>query len=739
MTRSIIICRMVVVSAVVLACAVPLVLTPSFIFPFSTGKSLYIELLAAAALPFWIVLLILDPGSRPQPHRLTLLVAAQFLVLLFAGVFGVDPIQSFWGRDERLLGLVTLLALLLIFGMALSVFRSDRSWRNLLIVVVGIAAVNILWGVSERIFPSFWVEYRGGSHRVTGLIGNPIFYAGYLLGIAFLSVSIIPFVRRRWATVILVALGAGAVLGVMFSGTRGAQLGLLAGIGATFLWAALSSSNRRVRWMILGCAAAFSLVVVVLTLTVSYEQQHPLLSPFARLRSSFNISDPTARQRFLLWGVALEGIRERPVLGWGPENIDYLLDRHFDPRLLTFTVSETFADRAHNAFIDSAAEAGILNFAALIAIQVAFLSALLRRQREGRPVLFCAALAGFLIATDIALFFSFHTLPTLLTFLFASGWVVSGESMNTGRERRRVRYAVVAASAAMVCSAAFILIGIVRPAAAFSELHQANITDPSRDPDGWLRHLRAAVRLRSPYRIQAQYRAGNAIFSAVGERRVPDDRVVEALGLGIESLRAAAERAPGDYGYRFSLGNLLLLSSVMGDPSQFAPAEREFLRAVELSPRRQSTYIQLGNLKVVSGDPGGSLEYYRHAVLIDPGIGEPHWHLGRGLYKAGEREAAAEEFIRAIELGFRPRIKEELREAASALLGVGNLASTIRVYEIGVEKNPEDADLFAELAAAYGAAGRIEEARKAVVRAVELDPSLAEEAEIFLNQLPSTP
>ena len=729
--------RRVVTASVFVGLASPLIVTPWLAFPFVSGKALFVEAVVLVALPFWITLLLLDPVARPRRHPLILALVAQAVVLVLASLFGVDPLQSFWGRDERMMGIITIFSLLALLGMALSVFRTRRAWNNVLLTALVIAWANIIWGLIEHFYPVFWADFRGESMRVVGLIGNPIFYGGYMMLSAILSIALIPEIKCRIGKVFLIITAAAATLVTLYSGTRGAGLGLFGGLAVGLLFAAFKSPIRKARvGLLVGIAGIIAALVFFFVF-----RDAPFLKPVRELRrlgSAFSLSDATAIQRMRLWRVSLEGALARPLFGWGPENFDYLFDQHFDPLFLKFTLRETFADRPHNAFIQTMTDVGVLGFLALIALQIIFIRSVFRLRDSNGSLWVRSAFVSFLAASDIYLFFAFDTLPTLLLTLLVSGWLIVSTSkmiISSGRIYSRQASFVVPAVGLLALS--LIIFGVIHPASALAAIHRVTATDPRTQTERWFGHLKTAASIKQPYQEVARYRLGNAVFSAVGDGLVPDDRASEALELGIQALRQSVAGRPRDYGSRFTLGNLLLLSAARGRGERFAEAEAEFLWAAELSPRRQSTYIQLGNLKAVSGDPTASLSYYQQAVDLDPQIGEPHWYLGRGFIKSGEKERAVEEFVRSWDLGFRPKLKNEIREAASLLFGQGRLDFTILLYQRSVDVFPDDAELQAELAAAYVAAGNAEAARAAVRRAVELDPSFAAEAETFLNLLDS--
>ena len=74
-----------------------------------------------------------------------------------------------------------------------------------------------------------------------------------------------------------------------------------------------------------------------------------------------------------MWNMAWQGFKERPLLGWGPENYINVFDRHFDTRY--FSPSAGFGawfDRAHSIYFDYLVETGILGLLSFIGIWAVF-------------------------------------------------------------------------------------------------------------------------------------------------------------------------------------------------------------------------------------------------------------------------------------------------------------------------------------------------------------------------------
>jgi O-antigen ligase len=86
-----------------------------------------------------------------------------------------------------------------------------------------------------------------------------------------------------------------------------------------------------------------------------------------------DFQERTAQTRLWTWGSALNGFKERPILGWGPENFPAVFDKYFDIRhYIANQGSETWFDRAHSVIFDYLAETGILGLLSYLGIYIVF-------------------------------------------------------------------------------------------------------------------------------------------------------------------------------------------------------------------------------------------------------------------------------------------------------------------------------------------------------------------------------
>lgn len=322
------------------------------------------------------------------------------LAFLAACIFAYDAHAAFWSSYTRGDGGFQMLHNYAFFVLAFLLLKTEQDWRRALKVVVVVACLSIAYGLLAAALPLSFLGYLSpdgkpvaasfaarlfSDMRFTGSLGNAAYLATALLfAMAFslyLAFTSLPKPGREktflYAILILVLLTF-----FLMTQTRGALLGLMAAIAAFVAFLAVSDARYRKR-------AAVTIVVLV-TLSAAALSSRQLMARFdvpeVRLLE-MSMSEANARARFWAWHAAWDGFRERPLLGWGPENFEVVFDRNFDSRFFVPGGGKvTWYDRAHSAVFDYLAETGLFGLAAYIAIFVVFYQQLLRYVRRTHNV-----------------------------------------------------------------------------------------------------------------------------------------------------------------------------------------------------------------------------------------------------------------------------------------------------------------------------------------------------------------
>ncbi|MBC9735626.1 O-antigen ligase family protein [Nocardioides marmotae] len=189
----------------------------------------------------------------------------------------------------------------------------------------------------------------GADRRVGGPIGDPNDLGFFLLAAIPLAIALRAGARRRWVHDLAVALMLAAVLGTL---SRGALLGL----GVAVLVALLT---RQVTWRAVLALGVAGLTTVALALSL-----FPQLVEVS-LDQKGVVADQNVSERLDLWESAGRMTLQAPVLGHGPGSFALEHRDHLDR--LPDAVDHDL-DVAHNTYLETSAEVGLLGLAAFLGL-----------------------------------------------------------------------------------------------------------------------------------------------------------------------------------------------------------------------------------------------------------------------------------------------------------------------------------------------------------------------------------
>jgi O-antigen ligase len=325
------------------------------------------------------------------------------------------------------------------FLLLLLTFTEKKYWDWLLKASLVAATAMIFYGVfaaarfssyigpycngptiEQCISPTLWGRLSS-SARFQGSLGNPAFVAPYLLFSIYYALHLWYTGKKKrweWRDAFYGSLIVFFLLFFTLSQTRGAFLGLVAGIGAGVLY--LIVRHREYRKM----AGIFAAILLLLGGS-AYLNRKALIDakvPGSRFLE-LDLKEVTAQTRFWTWGSAWKGFLDRPIFGWGPENFTRVFDKYFDTRHYNPNQStETWFDRAHSVVFDYLAETGIVGLAAYLGlITLLVITAL--------SLPYAPLLVAFAVALPVAYFVQglvlFDVLATYLNLFLVAAFFVN--------------------------------------------------------------------------------------------------------------------------------------------------------------------------------------------------------------------------------------------------------------------------------------------------------------------------
>jgi tetratricopeptide (TPR) repeat protein len=366
--------------------------------------------------------------------RLPLVRPVVLLILsyLLATALSVAPRISFWGSYQRLQGAYTLLCYVIVFASMLLYLRKKEQLSRLITAAILASLPVAMYGLLQHNGLDLLPWAGDVTRRVASTMGNAIFVAAYLIMVIPLTAGrLIEMVRRMqgdlprrtrlalagfvillWAFQVWAWIGLGFTLGlwvavictallmalsplarrplapfalaacyslilaaqcvtVLFSGSRGPQVGLLGGM---LVFALLIAATQR-RRALLGTLVAVGLLLAGLLVVINLPDS-PLAAvrdlPYVgRLGRVLELERGTGRVRVLIWQGAVEMLADDParaIVGHGPETMYVAYNPYYPSELAQLEARNASPDRSHNETFDALITRGVLGLAASLAL-----------------------------------------------------------------------------------------------------------------------------------------------------------------------------------------------------------------------------------------------------------------------------------------------------------------------------------------------------------------------------------
>ncbi len=443
---------------VILTVLTPFVMISSLFFPFITGKAFYFRIIVELLLGAYLLHAFFDRSVWPKKSIISIAVGVFMLILGISTIGSVDPLRSFWSNYERMEGYVLFLHLGIFFLAAGAVMKYHAGWWKWFFR----ASLGMSVMVGLDAFKDFYSDPNSIGYRIFGNLGNSSYLGVYALISVFICLYFI--VRRlnrkvshpaegQWVSLLIYSLIGIFNLVVLFNtGTRGSFVGLVVGIGlASILIALFEKKNKALR--VTGISLIAIAVLFVLTLgafkQASFIKKSDMLSRFAEL-VTLDVKGVISNQgkaRSLLWGIAWEGVKDKPVLGWGLENFHYVFAKHYTPAM---SQQEHWFDRSHNVFMDWLVGTGFVGLISYLGLFGASGYVLWRKREEDMQVPGAmsiaerAVLSGGLIAYLGHNVFVFDNLTSYVLFFatlaFLHQYAVRGHVATLDQDKSKNRF-----------------------------------------------------------------------------------------------------------------------------------------------------------------------------------------------------------------------------------------------------------------------------------------------------------
>lgn len=409
------------------------VVTPTTLFPFIVGKYVIFRGLVDLALIMAAAGVLFLPNENKEFisrikgflfSPLGLAVSIFSLIFVLAGFFGVNPNFSFWSNFERGDGGLQMIHLYAWLVLMAGLFRFQKDWYRLFSISVISAGLMALYGFLAGSGASGFVgaRFSDPSFRFQGSIGNPAYVAAYLIfsliwALILIRAKIVAKKMLEPAGLGLIFL-SGVFIWVFFlAQTRGAFLGLAAAVVGGLGYLGFHNKKLRKWFLALGVVVLLGVGSMIFFKDSNFVKKLPISRIF-----QISFAEETFGTRLGIWKMAWEGAKERPILGWGPENFITIFDKKFDPGFFKPEIGfGAWYDRSHSIYFDALATTGFLGLISLLSMWFIFFWQTIKSVvlAPGEKALAMGAATAYLVQGMVL----FDVLTIYLSFFVLLAWV----------------------------------------------------------------------------------------------------------------------------------------------------------------------------------------------------------------------------------------------------------------------------------------------------------------------------
>lgn len=705
--------RYLILGGIFLIPFIPFIVPSTMFFPFITGKNFTFRILVEILFGLYAVLAIRESFYRPRFSWLLGVFGLFLVVLGVADAFGENPFKSFWSNYERMEGYITSLHLFAYFLVASATLNAEKLWERFFQTTLG--ASVIMSGVAILQLAGKMAIHQG-STRVDATLGNATYLAIYLVIHIFLALFLL--LRNRESLWLRVMYGAIALteLYILYrTETRGAMLGFIGGAFLmTLIIALFERENKNLRKIAIGISVV---IVAFVGLFVAFRdlpaiQSHPILGRFADISPS----DSSATGRMLIWRMAYEGFKERPILGWGQENFNYVFNKHYNPAAYG---QEQWFDRTHNVILDRLIEGGLLGLLSYLSLYLLSIFYLWRKGEFSFQER--AVFTGLFSAYFVNNIFVFDNLISLILFVTFLAYLHSHATRATNSMFRAG--APNWLQTASIPAIGLLIAGILyfanwNPLMANYALIQA-LQASGQKPEEGLALIKKSLAYDGFGNQEIREQLMQFAINIRGAQ-VSDPVKQSAFELATSEMNKMIAQAPND------TRHYLFFGTVLDSYGATADAEKSLLRALELSPKKQSILFQLGSHYLNAGDTIKATSYFKQAYDLEPNYREAQIIYAMGLIYTGKIIEAD-----AI-LGLETIVDDRLLRV---YLDTQHYDRAIAIGKEKVAKNPSDITTALGLAGIYYQAGQKSNSIATIRAIIATNPGYREEGEKIIQQI----
>lgn len=690
-----------------------------YFFPFITGKNFAFRIIVEIVFALWVLLALFDRKYRPKFSWVLVSMSALMIVMFFANLFGEHVSTGFFSNFERMDGYITLVHVYLFVLVLGSMFTEKRYWQYYMYTTLAVAFFVSLHGLAQ--YAGVIEGYRG---RIDGQLGNAAYMAIYMLFHIFFAFWVFVQSKTTFPRVISALLALMFIFTLIETGTRGTALGFVA--GATVMVAYIAFFGKQFR-QFRGYAIAVCVFIVLGAGAFIAARDSAFVQSSPNLARVANITLDELSVRFTIWGMAYEGVKERPILGWGQGNFNYVFNEQYEPFLWG---QEQWFDRVHNIVLDWLIAGGVLGFLAYVSVFAAAIYYLLWRpfwhEDETFSVLERAVLLGLLAGYVTHNLVVFDNIISYIFFAVILGLIHQRVSVVFPKiDTLRIDEKVITQFAAPVA--------LVLTIAVIYTLHVPNmqaagdIIDSYRSasPEEQFAAYERALSRDSYARQEIVEQFAQQAMNIARNQAVSEEMRMKFVTRAEAELLSFVQEKPGDARVHVFLGTFYRSFN------EVEKAAEQMAIARSLSPRKQAIIAQQGIVEFTRNNNEAARDFFKEAFDLAQDNPEAREYYAAALFFTKDAEGAKA-------LIDSEATKERFAMSDFLINGVnasGDLPFLAELFTIRRDKDPQNAQNWASLAFVYYQMKDIERALAILAEGGELVPSFKKPAACIADNI----
>jgi len=663
---------------VILVISLPLAFNPKFLDAFALPKVTLLRIITLIMLTSWIVKTAENGKFTWRKSPLNLPVLIFIFVTFIATVFSTNPYFSFFGQYmyhmEGLWATINYGVLYLLVIANLDVFEV----RNIILAFITASGATCVYGLLQH-FGMELVNWQISSkERIWSTMGNPNFLAGFLIMAIPLTIAILLERRRQnenrlsLNTGLLVALLCLQLICLNFTYSRASWVGLFSGLAIlAVLWRRQLGKMKKI----------FKLTILVLFLAISFiflfkaiemrrlalrnleplETRGFISKTAERLLSIIDLNETDAASRISGWKSALCMVKERPLLGMGPDTLTINFRRYELPgfsRLAGIALANPAY--AHNEVLQVAATLGIAGLLSYLWLLLNYFRMVTKFPdlRKDPIVAGMTASVGAVLVNNL---FSFHTVTTATLFWLFLGFTTILWTKSGGKKALSIcisRWTKWTIYSILFVLNLFLIVTFLRIYFGDAHFPKGLFFEAKKRYDVAISEYQKAVKI-NPWE-QTYYQNLAKIYQDVA--LVIPDRM-QRIGLlekSVAMYKRHLELVPQDALSHNGLGvGYVYMAEQLSDEKYYQLARDSFQLSIQMAPYFLEPYINLGTTLYLLGKKEEALQSYGKALRVNPYAPLIYLNLGNLYAQEGEIRKAIGYWQDALELD--PNFEEARR------------------------------------------------------------------------------